>query len=316
MYKYIMFEFILKNSEKEKILKLCEKVNSSPNNIEIFLNEIKEAAHELPESLKEVLNEFKQSGYAALLLENLYIDSDIETPSSNKYHIGETTLLGKVQAIINCYIGEMVSYEAEGDGRLFQDMVPNKNQQHSQTSLSSKTELELHTEQAFSELRPDYLSLACLKGDKNAKTYLLDIRDLMDSLDIEDICLLKQSLWNIGVDLSFKINGCSEGVRGPIPILSVLDQSLQLNFDQDLMIGLNEEANIVIKKIIEIYYKKRKYIILKPGNLLIINNHKAVHGRSTFTPNFDGNDRFIIRSFIMKNLDKTRGKHLVLKEFS
>ena len=120
----------------------------------------------------------------------------------------------------------------------------------------------------------------------------------------------------IGVDLSFKINGCSEGVRGPIPILSVLDQSLQLNFDQDLMIGLNEEANIVIKKIIEIYYKKRKYIILKPGNLLIINNHKAVHGRSTFTPNFDGNDRFIIRSFIMKNLDKTRGKHLVLKEFS
>ena len=73
MYKYIMFEFILKNSEKEKILKLCEKVNSSPNNIEIFLNEIKEAAHELPESLKEVLNEFKHSGNAALLLENLYI---------------------------------------------------------------------------------------------------------------------------------------------------------------------------------------------------------------------------------------------------
>ena len=316
MYKYIMFEFILKNSEKEKILKLCEKVNSSPNNIEIFLNEIKEAAHELPESLKEVLYEFKQSEYAALLLENLYIDSDIETPSSNKYHIGETTLLGKVQAIINCYIGEMVSYEAEGDGRLFQDMVPNKKQQHSQTSLSSKTELELHTEQAFSELRPDYLSLACLKGDKNAKTYLLDIYDLMDSLDIEDICLLKQSLWNIGVDLSFKMNGCSHHVRGPIPIISVLDQSLQLNFDQDLMIGLNEEANILIKKIIEIYYGRRKHIILKPGDLLIINNHKAVHGRSTFTPNFDGNDRFIIRSFIMKDLDKTKGKHLVLKEFS
>lgn len=311
-----MFEYILKKFEKEKLLKLCEKVNSSPNNIEIFLKEAKEAAHELPESLKEILYEFKHSEYAALLLKNLYIDRGIETPSSNMHHIGETTLLGKVQAIINCYIGEMVSYEAEGDGRLFQDMVPNEAMQDSQTSLSSKAELELHTEQAFSELRPDYLSLACLKGASDAKTYLLDICDLMDSLDIEDICLLKQSLWNIGVDLSFKMNGCSDHIRGPIPIISVLDQSLQLNFDQDLMIGLNEEAKLLSEKIIRIYYERRKHIVLKPGNLLIINNHKAVHGRSIFIPNFDGNDRFIIRSFIMKNLDKTMGKHMVLKEFS
>ena len=311
-----MFEYILKKFEKEKLLKLCEKVNSSPKNIEIFLKEAKEAAHELPESLKEILYEFKHSEYPVLLLKNLYIDRGIETPSSNMHHIGETTLLGKVQAIINCYIGEMVSYEAEGDGRLFQDMVPNETMQDSQTSLSSKAELELHTEQAFSELRPDYLSLACLKGASDAKTYLLDICDLMDSLDIEDICLLKQSLWNIGVDLSFKMNGCSDHIRGPIPIITVLDQSLQLNFDQDLMIGLNEEAKLLSEKIIRIYYERRKHIVLKPGNLLIINNHKAVHGRSIFIPNFDGNDRFIIRSFIMKNLDKTMGKHMVLKEFS
>ena len=112
------------------------------------------------------------------------------------------------------------------------------------------------------------------------------------------------------------MNGCSDHIRGPIPIITVLDQSLQLNFDQDLMIGLNEEAKILSEKIIRIYYERRKHIVLKPGNLLIINNHKAVHGRSIFTPNFDGNDRFIIRSFIMKNLDKTMGKHMVLKEFS
>ena len=34
--------------------------------------------------------------------------------------------MSKNLPIINTYIGEMVSYEAEGDGRLFQDMVPNK----------------------------------------------------------------------------------------------------------------------------------------------------------------------------------------------
>jgi L-asparagine oxygenase len=82
-------------------------------------------------------------------------------------------MLARCQSIINEFIGEMVSYEAEAGGRLFQDMVPNKKLMETQTSLGSKTELELHTEQASLELRPDFLSLACLKGDKNAKRLII-----------------------------------------------------------------------------------------------------------------------------------------------
>ena len=68
-------------------------------------------------------------------------------------------MLSRVQPIINEFLGEMVSYEAEGDGRLFQDMVPNKELARTQTSLSSKQELELQ-QSKISEMRPDYLSLA------------------------------------------------------------------------------------------------------------------------------------------------------------
>ena len=198
----------------------------------------------------------------------------------------------------------MVSYEGEAHGRLFQDMVPNKQLMSTQTSLGSKIELELHTEQAFSELRPDFLCLSCLKGDTQAKTYYLHVRDIINNLSNEEVELLKQKLWKIGVDLSFAMNGCSNDIRGPLSILTEKD----LLFDQDLMIGINDKSKTIIDKIIDIYYKFRKFHVLIPGDCLIINNRRLVHGRSSFKPKFDGTDRFVIRSFILNNIEKVKNK--------
>lgn len=91
---------------------------------------------------------------------------------------------------------------AEGYGRLFQDVVPVKSMANDQTSIGSNTELEIHTEQAFSRLRPHFLSLACLRGDDSAFTYILPIQSILDNLTETEIELLKQPLWYTGVDLS------------------------------------------------------------------------------------------------------------------
>ena len=37
-----------------------------------------------------------------------------------------------------------------------------------------------------------------------------------------------------------------------------------------------------------------------------VDNVRAVHGRSPFAPRFDGQDRFIIRSFAIRDLVRTR----------
>ena len=183
-----------------------------------------------------------------ILIQNLPLEKDLpQTPMNNTFHIGETTMLARIQTIINNYIGEMVSYECEGDGYLYQDMVPNKSLSNSQTSLGSKVELELHTEQAFSELRPDYLCLSCIRGNKHAKTYYLDVKTIIELISEEELNMLKDKLWKIGVDLSFTMNGCNDKIRGPLSILTSNNDDIQLVFDQDLMIGLN-------KKDIWVYY--------------------------------------------------------------
>ena len=114
--------------------------------------------------------------------------------------------------------------------------------------------------------------------------------------------MLRSPLWNFGVDLSFKINSSDfiDGYkRGPFPIITGPPEDPLLRFDQDLISGITEPANELVKKIIDIYYKHRLEYNLKSGEILLIDNNRVVHGRSTFYPNYDDNDRFLTRCFAM-----------------
>jgi L-asparagine oxygenase len=43
-------------------------------------------------------------------------------------------------------------------------------------------------------------------------------------------------------------------------------------------------------------------VALEAGDLLIVDNSVAVHGRSPFTPRFDGTDRWVQRAFVVADL--------------
>ena len=310
MYKMNILE--IREDEKERLTILANSFkNISPSNkVEEFISHAKYISMRLPSRIKGELEKFKKCGheYGALLIRNLPNDTFVITPKDNTQHFGETTILARIQALFNEYMGHMVSYEAEGDGYLFQDMVPNKELRKTQTSLGSTVELELHTEQAFSDYRPDYLSLACIKGDKHAYTFFLHVNQILEQLTKKEIHYLEKEKWKIGVDMSFALNGCDFVARGPLSILKKHGNHYDLVFDQDLLIGQTKNSSKMIDEIVDIYYKCRNAYILQSGEILLLDNHKVVHGRSVYQPKFDGNDRFIIRSFIMNDLQKIAGK--------
>jgi L-asparagine oxygenase len=106
--------------------------------------------------------------------------------------------------------------------------------------------------------------------------------------------------------LSFKLNGNEfiEGdIRGPFPILS--DDGRFLRFDQDLMTGIIEYADKMIPRIVDIYYNHRFRHSLLPGEIIFIDNRRALHGRSPFFPKYDGYDRFLIRCFSAVDYEKS-----------
>jgi len=295
----------LNNNEIETFINMSNIINISPSeNPEIFCKQSKMLARCLPSRIISKLKRFAQYGSETgfLLIKTLPIcESTLPTtPPGNNYKIGETTSMARIQSIIMHVFGEIVAYEAEGYGRIFQDVVPMQSMAMNQTSLGSNTELEIHTEQAFSKLRPDIISLACLRGDKNALTHILPVKRIISNITSEELELLKRPLWNTGVDLSFKLNGHEfiEGdIRGPMPIINGNSEDPLLIFDQDLMKGTTAESEEMVKKIVDIYYKNRISHNLKPGEIILIDNLRAVHGRSPFFPKFDGYDRFLIRCF-------------------
>lgn len=300
---------------------LLSEITASPNETpELYCSELKQLTQRIPSTIQHELQHFAQHGSpdtGFLLFTNLSVDLSLlpQTPASNTYHIGETTDLSKIQALFLQSISELVAYEAEGHGRIFQDIVPNPTLSTAQTSLGSQTELEIHTEQVFSNLRPDFLCLACLRGDPGAFTYILPVKVLIAHLTPEEKVLLREPLWMTGVDLSFKqsmnsMTRCGkeflEGdLRGPMPILDGPIDDPHLRFDQDLMCGLTEDADHMIKKIVEIYYAHRLRHCLSPGEIMIVDNRRAVHGRSPFSPRYDGNDRFLIRCFSKIDYEST-----------
>lgn len=325
-----MYIYHFDSSDNHLLNELIELINIIPNeNPELFISQASSLAYFLPTNIKNFLEKFIKNNLknGFILFENIFINENIplpDTPPDNNYFIGEKTKLAKIIAILNQYLGQMISYEGEGYGRLFQDMVPKQSLSKTQTSLSSNVELEIHTEQAFSDLRPDILTLGCLRGDETAITYILPVNVILNQMDESKINLLRKPLWKIGVDLSFKIN-CDEFIngdlRGPIPIIYGSEKDPLLVFDQDLMIGINEEAEKLKNEIIEIYYKYRYSHILKPGEIIFIDNKRAVHGRSIFNPKFDGTDRFIIRSFVLFNIENYKNainlnKRMVLAKYS
>jgi L-asparagine oxygenase len=306
----------LDNYEIETLLNFANLLNniSPSDDADFFCSMSKKLSLCLHDRVISKLMNFARYGSETgfLLIKNIPIDMDNlpNTPPGNNYKIGEKTTLAKIQSMILNVFSELIAYEAEGYGRLFQDVVPNQSMAKDQTSLGSNTELEIHTEQAFSKLRPDVLSLACLRGDKQALTYILPVKYIIDNMSEEENELLRKPLWKTGVDLSFKLNGHEflEGdVRGPLPIINGDLSDPQLIFDQDLMTGITEESESMIQKIVDIYYKHRISHNLCPGEIILIDNRRAVHGRSPFFPNFDGKDRFLIRCFSV--LDYTKSNH-------
>jgi len=287
--------------------------SDAENNADAFCEQVASLSQRLPSELHKSLAAFAAHGSMTgfLLIRGVHVDSvDMlpHTPPTNTFHVGMKTTLAKVQAILASALGTMIAYEAEGHGKLFQDIVPAESMNHLQTSLSS-VELEIHTEQCFSKWRPDVLSLACIRGDQCAYTYVLPVGTIIEHMTSEELARLRQPLWKTRVDLSFKLNGEDflEGdVRGPFPILSGPTSDPQLLFDQDLMFGTTEEATCLIRKIVNIYYVYREMHRLEPGDVLFIDNTRAVHGRSSFRPKYDGYDRFLIRCFVVFDYEKSR----------
>ena len=261
------------------------------------------AAASLPSAVHDALVDFADFPHesGALVLRGVPVGTlplTPETPTTpaEKDALSEFTLLTVARRV-----GQPVGYGPEHGGDLVQNIVPTTEAHDRQVSTSSKVQLMFHTEAAFHPYRPRYLLLLCLRGDPSAFTTLASIFEVMPQLPTEVVDLLFQPRFRTAVDESY-LQGRSNVLSNPMAVLSGDRTRPSMVFDADLMVGIDEEADDSLRVLGDAIEACHTAVALEAGDLLIIDNTVAVHGRTPFTPRFDGTDRWLQRTFVVSDL--------------
>lgn len=207
-------------------------------------------------------------------------------------------------AVARC-LGHPVGFAPEHGGDLVQDLVPTPAGAHRQTSTSSAVELEFHTETAFHPHKPRYLLLLCMRGDPAAVTYLCGIDDLLPHLSLGARAVLAQPRFRTGADESFGGTG-RRGRR--LAVLSGDPERPTLTYDADLMEGTDPEAQAALDELGARAQALRLGLVLGAGDLLVVDNHRCIHGRGPFPARYDGTDRWLKRTFVVSDLAASAGE--------
>jgi L-asparagine oxygenase len=207
-------------------------------------------------------------------------------------------------ALIGSRLGELVGYLQEKNGALFHDVIPEKSQEREQSAAGSRVPLELHTERCFHPYLPSYVLLACLREDRNgeALTEIASVRKLLPLVPARHVPILFEPAFRTGVDYSF---GNVRTRKGNGPVMSILYGDRHdpcLRYDLDLMVGLSARAGAALDAVRDAALRARDSIGLKAGDLIAIDNRRAVHGRSAFRPRYDGRDRWLKRAYLVPEL--------------
>lgn len=263
----------------------------------------------LPAALYEALVDLADTAptAGALLVRGLPVGDVPPTPlepgAVPKDRTSETVLLAVARVL-----GRPVGYRPEHGGRVVQDLSPTPDAVGRQVSTSSGGTLLFHTETAFHPHKPRYLLLLCLRGDPDgvARTTLAGIRELVDRLPIGVRRTLHEPRFATAADESF-VGGRPTRRGRPVPVLTGTWDEPWLTFDADLMVGADPEADVALGALRRLVDDCHTGVVLRAGDLLVVDNWAAVHGRSPFTARFDGTDRWLQRTFVVSDLAPSTG---------
>jgi Fe(II)/alpha-ketoglutarate-dependent arginine beta-hydroxylase len=230
-------------------------------------------------------------------------------------------------------LGDIFGWATQQHGALIHDICPARGDEHSQLGSGSSDLLWWHTEEAFQPYRCDYLGLMCLRNnDRTATTYasVADVRidDRTRDLLLEERFLIRPD------DSHIRDKDTVEGADGkagrlleeareriekmnadpePVPVLYGDPDAPYLSIDPFYMEVADRddaEARAALDEISVAIDAHLREVVLAPGEILFIDNFRAVHGRRPFRARFDGTDRWLKRVNIARDLRKSRAARL------
>ncbi|MGW4325554.1 TauD/TfdA family dioxygenase [Nocardia sp. NPDC004573] len=192
--------------------------------------------------------------------------------------------------------GEPFGWRGQQDGRLVNNIVPAAGHEHEQSGASSAVLLSPHTEDAFHPRRANLLMLGCLRNPDLVGTTVSSVRRI--ELSTAERELLSTPTLPILPDVSYGA-GHENYTAPPIPTLwsagGTEGQTLRYDPAYTPLSDADPEFRAAYAHLAAELERVCVTAALAPGELLLVDNDVAVHGRVPFTARYDGTDRWLKR---------------------
>jgi Taurine catabolism dioxygenase TauD, TfdA family. len=334
-----MLRLELCDDELESIKSLVTGIAAEYKSVESvdFLNNACLYAHELPRRVRSFLNDFRlnepQSGVCIISGYPLNLSAIGATPIHWKWRADTRNSLHEQILFVlhGSLLGDLLGWATQQDGYLVHDVFPIKGHEDEQLGTGSEQTLWWHTEDAFHPYRADYIGFFCLRNPDNVATTIGTVD--VEKLDPAQVDILFQPRFTIRPDESHQEKNESDIRKAKRPghdqdsigaaydkikkmntnpekvsVLFGSPDSPYLRLDPYFMDPLDDdpEAQRALNALTELIEASLTDVVLQPGDFFFIDNYKAVHGRKPFKARYDGNDRWIKRISMTRDLRKSR----------
>lgn len=294
-----------------------------------FHNEASLLAHGLPLRIRRHLNDFRlREPEGICLISGWPVDQQGIGPTPrhwrNKPEPSPTRDEEMLLVLFGCLLGDTIGWSTQQDGYLVHDIFPIQGHEGEQLGSGSEELLWWHTEDAFHPYRGDYIGLMCLRNPDKVATTVLPISKL--DLSQERAKSLFREVFTIRPDEShLKKNNSEERTEDPYlersyrriekmnqdpPKIGILfgdPDKPYMRLDPYFMDEIQDaEAWQVFQSLQEEIDGKLEDAVLDAGEFIFIDNFRAVHGRKPFKARYDGNDRWLKRINVTRDLRRSR----------
>jgi hypothetical protein len=287
-----------------------------------FISELHLNAFQLlPERIAKILSsfgtDFSASQYGAIVFRGLiHVDQDDigpTPPSWQQMDYSKIQRYGFISALLHGVVpSKPVQYYAQRKGGgLMHAIIPDEKMSYTQTGSGSKTDLFVHTEDAFLFNQADFLSFLFLRNEERVPSSLYSIRSHGEMNDT--LKALLKPIYKCPKDANYSME---EG-RGEEVATSVLYGNTErpfIRFDAAEQI-YNEEADQTpeaLEYLVHFWEEARQLIyndyIPDSGDLVFVNNHLCAHGRNAFQAGFRKENGQMIkceRRLMLRMMSKT-----------
>lgn len=331
-----MYEIELSTEDAARCRAVAAELVSDSSSVEdeALIRQAVTSSQELPRSLRAPLNRFRlQEPSGACLVSGFPVDDERigDTPPYWGAQSRPSRTLVEEAFFLMCasLLGEPFGWATQQGMAVMHDIVPIKGHEDMQLNSASASRIWWHVEDAFHPYRAEYVGMMCLRNpDRVATTYgSLEGAELPP----DAVKVLMEPRFPIRPDESHRIDieddldGAAAAMRRSyawieqrhreperIAVLFGDPASPYLRLDPFFMEPTEDdpEATAALRVLTEALDRRLTRVALAPGEVLFVDNYRAVHGRESFRARYDGRDRWLKRLNVTRDLRKSRDARL------